>query len=391
MIRVPVVAMTSTGEAVIAWPSTSIPRKDGSGKARESVNVRTLATHGSAAWSAPYVLAAHIDPGGSRAADPQIAVNARGELAVAFRIAAAGVRNRSSDEEVLLSRRPAHSTWKPPVKVARLKDGGYELHMGLAATGKAVIAWNTGGPRSEFEGSPVWVEAVTTAANGTPVGRPQVLSPRKQRAVEMELATNSKGESALAFRMGGPKLRLPEAEGSVGCDAEDDSDEGSDAPLPEAHGYGAGDGPERVTRTGDDGRFGEPLTLADHSLGSSIAISPDGEAAVLFEHETIGQTVLEGSFSLAEGGWSAPAATPVNSVLAGLGSDEADALQTVFSVHGGFEVATHTSGAWGSPEAVPAPERSDQRTAVVTSTGSTTLAWLATTGDHQIVAVRSSG
>ena len=172
---------------------------------------------------------------------------------------------------------------------------------------------------------------------------------------------------------------------------EGDSDEGSYAPLPDGHGYGVGEGPEGVTRTDIDGRFGKPVTLAEHSLGTSVAISPGGEAAVLFEHEaTARQTVLEASFSLAGGGWSAPTATPVNRLLAGLGFDEAGDLKTVFSVRGGFEVATRTSETWGSPEAVSAPEKSNQRTAAVTSTGSTTLAWLATTGNRQIVGVRSS-
>ncbi len=64
MVRVPVVAMTSSGEALIVWPSTRYPRRNGYSKARESVNVRTLATHGSSAWSAKHVLAAHVDPGG---------------------------------------------------------------------------------------------------------------------------------------------------------------------------------------------------------------------------------------------------------------------------------------------------------------------------------------
>jgi hypothetical protein len=355
------------------------------------VNVRTLVTRGSSAWSPTHVLAAHIDPGGYEAADPQIAVNASGEVAVAFRIAAAGVRDRSRHEEVMLSRRSVHAAWKPPKRIATLNNGGYELQTDLAAGGKAVVAWNAAGPRGEFEGSPVWVEAVTVTADGRLVGRPQVLSSRKQRAIEIGLATNERGESVLAFRMGGQESGLLGAEGVAACDAEDDSDEGSSAPLPDAHGYGFGEGPERVTRTDIDGRFGKPVTLAEHSLGTSVAISPGGEAAVLFEHEaTAVQTVLEASFSLAAGGWSAPTATPVNSLLAGLGFDEAGDLKTVFSVRGGFEVATRTSEAWGSPEAVSAPEKSIQRTAAVTSTGSTTLAWLATTGNRQIVGVRSS-
>ena len=391
MIRVPVVAMTSSGEALIVWPSTSYPRRNGYSKARESVNVRTLATRGSSAWSAKQVLAAHVDPGGFEAADPQIAVNAGGEVAVAFRIAAAGVRDRSRHEEVMLSRRSVHAAWKPPTRIATLNDGGYELHTDLAAGGKAVVAWNTAGRRGEFEGSPVWVEAVTVAADGRLEGRPQVLSSRRQRAIEMGLAANAKGESVLAFRMGGQKPGPLEAESVAACDAEDDSDEGSYAPLPDAHGYGVGEGPERVSRTDIDGRFGKPVTLTEHSLGTSVAISPGGEAAALFEHEvTARQTVLEASFSLAQGGWSAPTATPVNGLLAGLGFDEAGDLKTVFSARGGFEVATRTSEAWGSPEAVSAPERSNQRTAAVTSTGSTTLAWLATTGNRQIVGVRSS-
>jgi hypothetical protein len=390
-IRVPVVAMTASGEAVVVWPSTRYPRKNRYSKARESVNVRTLATHSSSAWSAEHVLAAHLDPGGFEAADPQIGVNAGGEIAVAFRIAAAGSRERSRHEEVMLSRRPVHAAWEPSARIATLNNGGYELQAGLADSGKAVVAWNTAGPRGEFEGSPVWVEAVTVAADGRPVGRPQVLSSRKQRAIEMRLAINAKGESVVAFRMGGRKPGLLQAEGTVACDVEGDSDEGSYAPLPDAHGYGIGEGPERVTRNDDNGRFGKPVRLAEHSLGASAAISPGGEAAILFEHDaTARQTVVEAAFGLAGGGWSAPTSTPVNSLLAGLGFDEAGDLKTVFSVRGGFEVTTHTSEAWGSPEAVSAPENSNQGTAIITSTGSTTLAWLATTGNRQIVSVRSS-
>jgi hypothetical protein len=281
----PKVAMSSRGEATVVWEQATFEEKtrDCCRTKRRGIRMAVEARSHRAGrgWGDTVVLASRrLRAEDEQEPDPQVAVDRRGDVTVAYRMRERNAR-RVNREDVLLSTRRRDGRWRGPLVVAHTVNG-YETQLAVDARGETILAWDDGGPEGGGEHGDEWVQALVLARDGKPEGRPQVLSSKSKHAGEFDLAASSRGAAVLTW-----SRELAEGEGR---------------------------GPVEVATRPAGGRFTKkPVTLLRKSSSAIVAIDRQGEAAALFERsvptgpeEEIGP--LLAATHPARGSWSKPQA-----------------------------------------------------------------------------------
>jgi hypothetical protein len=276
----PEVVMDSRGEATVVWEQSTVAGKPGTKRRsfRDLVEARSHRANGG--WERTVVLASSQVPPQEveeHAPDPQLAVNGRGDLTVAFNMKERNAAPVNGKEDILLFTR-RDGRWRKPMVVAHTVNNA-EMRLAVDGRGEALVAWNHGGPSGSRE---AWVQALVIAHNGKPEGSTQTLSAKSKTSYALDLAVNSHGGAVLTWSQ----------------------------ELGEGEGYG----PVEVATRPAGGRFTtKPVTLVHKSLPAVAAINAQGTATVLFgrsipsrgpDKEEDGP--LEAVTHSADGSWSTP-------------------------------------------------------------------------------------
>jgi hypothetical protein len=277
------VVMSSRGEATVVWEQSTFDGRKGRkrGSVRVAVEVRSERVGGG--WGRTVTLASRQELTiGDDLPDPQVAVDPRGDVSVAFQMRERNATLVDGKADVLLFTR-RDGRWRGPAIVARtiqagLEAGG-ETQLALDGRGETILAWSHSGPTGS---SMAWVEALVLAGNAKPEGRPRVLSSKSGAAYSLDLAANSRGGAVLAWS--------------------------------QALGEGEGLGPVQAVTRAPGGRFtNKAVMLAHKSSSAVVAIDQQGTATALFERaiprgldEEDEGGPLETVIHPADGSWSKP-------------------------------------------------------------------------------------
>jgi hypothetical protein len=363
----PEVAMDSRGEATVVWEQSTFDGKTGKKRSsvRLAVEARSHPVNG--AWGRTVVLASRrLEASGEHEPDPQVAVDGRGDVTVAYRMKEPGAKPVDGKEDVLLSTRRRGGRWRSPVVVAHTIKSEV-TRLALDARGETILAWDNGGPEGGGEHGVEWVEALVLARDGKPEGRPQVLSSKSKHAGEFDLAENSSGAAVLTW-----SRELTEGDGR---------------------------GPVEATTRPAQGRFTtKPVRLLLKSYSAIVAIDRQGNATALFERsipaerEEGGESgPLEAATHPARGSWSKPQAVAPKSSPYALAYGPNSELMALWGTqltpsgppeHRVAEAFIEASiqpfgGAWQSPVAIT-PENSHSSSAnlALAGNGAATAIWL---------------
>jgi hypothetical protein len=280
--------MDSRGEATVVWEQERLDRTEPSCcgyPKRKSVRlaVETRSHPANGGWGDTVVLASRqqrLQASSEHVPDPQVAVDGRGDVTVAYHMRERGAERIGGREDVLLSRRRRGGRWRSPIVVAHTVNS-YATGLALDARGETILVWDDGGPEGGGEHGNEWVEALVLARDGKPEGRPQVLSSKSKHAGEFDLVANSRGAAVLTW-----SRELPEGEGR---------------------------GPVEAATRPAGGRFTQkPVTLLRKSFSAIVAIDRQGNATALFERSTPAEAQggesgpLEAATHSARGSWSKP-------------------------------------------------------------------------------------
>jgi hypothetical protein len=276
----PEVVVDSRGEATVVWEQSTVAGKPGTKRRSARFLVEARSHRATGGWGRTVVLASsQIPPQEDEqpAPDPQVAVDPRGGVVVAFNMRERNATPVNGREDILLFTR-RDGRWHKPAVVAHTVNNG-EMRLAVDGRGEALVAWNHGGPSGSRE---AWVQALLIAHNGRPEGPVQTLSARSKTSYALDLAVNSHGGAVLSWSQ----------------------------ELPEGEGYGP---VEAATRPAG-GRFTtKPVTLVRKSVPAVAAINQQGTATVLFgrsipakglEQEEDGP--LEAVTHPADAGWRKP-------------------------------------------------------------------------------------
>jgi hypothetical protein len=279
----PEVVMGSRGEATVVWEQATFDRSKSKRRGRVLVAVDIRSERAGRGWGHTVTLASRQELGlGEGVPQPQIALDRRGDVSVAFQMRERNAPRIDGKEDVLLfTRRDRH--WRGPVIVARtvnrVEQGSGETQIALDGRGETILAWGHNGAQGSLT---EWVEALVLARNGKPEGRPQVLSSKTGKAYSLDLAANSRGAVVLAWS--------------------------------EGLGEGEGAGPAEAVTRAPGGRFtNKAVILAHKSSSPVVAIDQQGTATALFQRaiprgldEEDEGGALETAIHPANGGWSKP-------------------------------------------------------------------------------------
>lgn len=235
------VAIDSHGEATVVWVRETTVRR------RRYTQVKARSTDGGGRWGGIATLASSREPAQPfepRITVPRIAVNADGTLVVAYNI-----KRGARHEFIEVSRRRRNRRWRGPSVVARAANTS-ETQLATDARGETILAWLTG-PPYEDGGE---VNVLFLGRRGKPESRPRVLSPKSQASWGVALAVDPSGDAVVSW---GQKLADGEGQGRI----------------------------EVATRIAGRG-FTKPARIVHKAYPAQAAITPQGEAVLLFQTET---------------------------------------------------------------------------------------------------------
>jgi hypothetical protein len=276
----PTVVIDPRGEATVVWElSTTLAEKGKkrAGGQRVAVEVRSDRA-GASGWGRTITLASTREPStGGGEPDPQIAIDGRSDVSVAFQLREHHTTLVNGREDVLLFTR--HGGHWHGAKVVGHTINSSETQLALNGRGETILAWNHGGPPGSRE---QWVQALVLSRHGKAEGRAQVLSSKGGTAYALDLAANGSGAAVLAWSQ----------------------------ELSEGQGLGPA---QAVTRPAG-GRFShKPVTLLQKSSPPVVTIDRQGTASALFEraltrgrNEADARGALEAATHPVNGGWSKP-------------------------------------------------------------------------------------
>jgi hypothetical protein len=365
----PEVAMDSRGEVTVVWEQSTFDGKTGKERSSVRLAVEARSHPAGGGWERPVVLASRrqrLQASDEHEPDPQVAVDRRGDVTVAYRMRAPGAKPFNGREDVLLSTRRRGGRWHGSVVVAHTVNS-YATQLAVDGRGETILAWDNGGPEGGGEHGDEWVEALVLARDGKPEGRPQALSSKSKHAGEFNLAANYRGGAVLTW-----SRELAEGEGR---------------------------GPVEASTRPAGRRFTtKPVTLLRKSYSAIVAIDRQGNATALFERSTRTETEaggesgpLEAATHPTSGNWSKPQTVSPKSSPYALAYGPHNELMAVWgtefppqgpSEHKVAKAIIETSiqpagGAWQPPVAIT-PENGNSSSAnlALAATGQATAIWL---------------
>jgi hypothetical protein len=235
------VAIDSHGEATVVWVRETVVRK------HVYTQVKARSADASGRRGRIATLASSLAPSQEaerRLTVPHIAVSADGTLVVAYNI-----KRDAHHEYIDVSRRGRNLRWRAPRAVARAASTT-ETQVATDARGETILAWETGAP--EYEGGEVNV--LFLDRRGVPESGPRVVSLPGETSIGIALAVDPNGDAVVSW---GDTLPDGEGEGRI----------------------------EVATRIAGRG-FTKPVRIVRKAWPAQAAITPQGEAVLLFLTET---------------------------------------------------------------------------------------------------------
>jgi hypothetical protein len=263
------VAIDSHGEATVVWVRETVVRK------HTYTQVKARSADASGRWGRIATLASSRVPSPEverRATVPRIAVSSDGTLIVAYNI-----QRDAHHEYIDFSRRGRNGRWRSPRAVGRAASTA-ETQLATDARGEAILAWVTGA--SYYEGGEVNV--LLLDRRGVPESGPRVVSLPGETSIGIALAVDRNGDAVVSW---GDTLPDGEGEGRI----------------------------EVATRIAGRG-FTKPVRIVRKGYPAQAAITPQGEAVLLFLTQTptgllsVSEPIetVEVATHALHGGWSKP-------------------------------------------------------------------------------------
>ncbi len=141
----PRVAMDPRGEATVVWEQSTVAGKPGTKRRNVRFLVEARSHRAQGGWGRTVLLASSQVPPQEveeHAPDPQVAVDARSGVVVAFNIRGRSAAPVNGEEDILLFRH-RDKRWRGPVVVAHTVNDP-ETRLALDGRGEAIVAWEHG-------------------------------------------------------------------------------------------------------------------------------------------------------------------------------------------------------------------------------------------------------